>query len=67
MDLLRFEQKIIGGDPAFMKKIFKAIGQLGRKADAAALASRFNAAAEERPDVLLAYEATLARLEKKKA
>ncbi|MCZ8091996.1 MAG: leucine-rich repeat domain-containing protein [Acidovorax sp.] len=67
MDLLRFEQKIIGGDPAFMKKIFKAIGQLGRKADAAVLASRFNAAAEERPDVLLAYEATLARLEKKKA
>jgi hypothetical protein len=67
MDLLRFEQKIIGGDPAFMKKIFKAIGQLGTKADAAKLASRFNAAAEERPDVRLAYEATLARLEKKKA
>eukprot|EP01030_Chromulinospumella_sphaerica_P008979 gene8979-8787_t len=67
MDLLRFEQKIIGGDPAFMKKIFKAIGQLGTKADAAVLASRFHAAAEERPDVLLAYEATLARLEKKKA
>ena len=66
MDLLRLERQIIGGDPAFMKKIFKAIGQLGSKADAAVLASRFNAAAESRPDVLQAYEAAVARLEKKK-
>lgn len=67
MDLLRFERQIIGGDPAFMKKIFKAIGQLGSKSDAAVLASRFDAAAETRPEVLQAYEAALARLEKKKA
>lgn len=67
MDLLRFEQKIIGGDPAFMKKIFKAIGQLGSKADAAVLASRFDAATDDRPDVVQAYEATLERLGRKKA
>ncbi|MGP1630053.1 MAG: leucine-rich repeat domain-containing protein, partial [Giesbergeria sp.] len=28
IDLLRFEKHILGGDAAFMKKIFKAIGQL---------------------------------------
>ena len=67
IDLLRLDKHIIGGDAAFMKKIFKAIAQLGGKADAAVLASRFNAAAEARPDVQQAYEATLARLEKKKA
>lgn len=67
MDLLRLESRIIGGDAAFMKKIFKAIGQLGSKADAAVLASRFNAATEARADVLEAYEATVARLAKKKA
>ncbi|WP_157422046.1 hypothetical protein [Acidovorax sp. Root219] len=57
---------IVGGDAVFMKRIFKAIGQLGSKADAAVLASRFDAAAEDRPDVLQAFEAALARLEKKK-
>ncbi|EJE53130.1 hypothetical protein PMI14_02204 [Acidovorax sp. CF316] len=67
IDLLRFEKHIVGGDAAFMKKVFKAIGQLGSKADAAVLASRFDAAAEARADVLEAYEATLARLAKKKA
>lgn len=66
IDLLRFEQFIIGGDAAFMKKIFKAIGQLGNKADAAVLASRFDVTQETRPDVAQAYEATLARLGKKK-
>lgn len=66
MDLLRFERQIIGGDAAFMKKIFKAIGLLGSKADAGVLASRFDVAAETRPEVLQAYEAALARLEKKK-
>lgn len=67
IDLLRLEKHIIGGDAAFMKKIFKAIAQLGGKADAAVLASRYDVAAETRPDVVAAYEATLARLGKKKA
>ena len=40
IDLLRFEKHILGGDTAFMKKVFKAIGQLGGKADAAVLARR---------------------------
>lgn len=57
---------IVGGDAVFMKRIFKAIGQLGSKADAALLASRFDASAEDRPDVLQAFEAALARWEKKK-
>lgn len=67
IDLLRFEKHILGGDAAFMKKIFKAIGQLGSKADAAVLTSRFNVAAETRPDVANAYHAAVARLAKKKA
>jgi len=67
IDLLRFEKHILGGDVAFMKKIFKAIGQLGAKADAAVLASRFDVAAETRPDVSEAYHAAVARLGKKKA
>lgn len=67
IDLLRFEKHIIGGDAAFMKKIFKAIGQLGSKADATVLASRFDVAAENRADVVAAYDATMARLDKKKA
>ncbi len=67
IDLLRFEKHIIGGDPAFMKKIFKAIGQLGTKADAAVMASRFDVSAEARTDVAEAYEATLKKLEKKKS
>lgn len=66
IDLLRFEKHILGGDAAFMKKIFKAIGQLGAKADAAVLASRFDVAAEVRPDVAEAYHAAVARLGKKK-
>lgn len=66
IDLLRFEQFIIGGDAAFMKKIFKAIGQLGAQADAAVLASRFDVTQETRADVAQAYEATVARLGKKK-
>lgn len=67
IDLLRFEKHIIGGDAAFMKKIFKAIGQLGRKADAAVLASRFNVAAEARPDVAEAYHEAVVRLGKAQA
>lgn len=67
IDLLRFEKHILGGDAAFMKKIFKAIGQLGGKADAAVLASRFDVTAETRPDVAEAYHAAAARLGKKKA
>ena len=67
IDLLRFEKHVIGGDAAFMKKIFKAIGQLGVKADAAVLASRFDAMVETRPDVALAYQAAATRLSKKKA
>ena len=67
IDLLRFEKHILGGDAAFMKKIFKAVGQLGSRADAALLASRFDAAAEARPDVAEACLATLKKLEKKKA
>lgn len=67
IDLLRFEKHILGGDAAFMKKIFKAIGQLGSKADAAVLPSRFDVAAETRPDVADAYHAAVARLAKKKA
>jgi len=67
IDLLRFEKHILGGDAAFMKKIFKAIGQLGSKADAAVLAHHFDAAAETRPDVADAYHAAVARLAKKKA
>ncbi|MDP2770696.1 MAG: hypothetical protein Q8O81_12790 [Giesbergeria sp.] len=67
IDLLRFEKHIIGGDPAFMKKVFKAIGQLGAKADAAVLASRFDVAAEARPDVVDAYHDAVVRLGKKKA
>ncbi|MBB6557495.1 hypothetical protein HNP48_000159 [Acidovorax soli] len=66
MDLLRFERHIIGGDAAFMKKIFKAIGQLGTRSDAAVLASRYDAAADDRPDVVQEYEATLVRLGRKK-
>ena len=67
IDLLRFEKHILGGDAAFMKKIFKAIGQLGTKADAAALASRFDVSAETRPDVADAYEAAMKKLGKKKS
>jgi hypothetical protein len=67
IDLLRFEKHILGGDAAFLKKIFKAIGQLGGKADAALLASRFDVSAETRPDVAEACKAALARLQKKKA
>ena len=67
IDLLRFEKHILGGDTAFMKKVFKAIGQLGGKADAAVLARRFDVAAETRPDVAEAYHAAVARLAKKKA
>ena len=63
---LRFEKHILGGDAVFMKKIFKAIGQLGSKADAAVLASRFDVSAEARPDVAEAYEATMKKLGKKK-
>lgn len=66
IDLLRFEKHIIGGDAAYMKKIFKAVSQLGTRDDAALLASRFNVANEARPDVVAAYEAAVARLEKKK-
>jgi GTPase SAR1 family protein len=50
-----------------MKKVFKAIGQLGAKADAAVLASRFDVSAETRPDVAEAFEATLKKLQKKKS
>jgi hypothetical protein len=67
IDLLRFDTHIIGGDAAYMKKIFKAVGQLGGKADAVLLPRQFNAAAETRPDVVAAYDAAVARLEKKKA
>lgn len=67
IDLLRFEKHILGGDAAFMKKVFKAIGQLGAKADAAVLASRFDVSAETRPDVAEAFEATLKKLQKKKS
>jgi hypothetical protein len=67
IDLLRCEKHILGGDAAFMKKVFKAIGQLGAKADAAVLASRFDVSAETRTDVAEAYEATLKKLEKKKS
>jgi len=66
IDLLRFEKHIIGGDAAFMKKIFKAIGQLGANADAAVLTSRFDVAQEVRPDVIEAYEAAVKKLGKKK-
>ena len=66
IDLLRFEKQVIGGDAAFMKKIFKAIGQLGGRGDAAVLARRFDVAAETRPDVASVYQATMARLGKKK-
>lgn len=67
IDLLGFEKHILGGDAAFMKKVFKAIGQLGTKADAAVLASRFDVSAETRADVVEAFEATLKKLEKKKS
>lgn len=67
IDLLRLEERILGGDAAFMKKTFKAIGQLGTRADAALLTSRFDVAAEARPDVAEACLATLKKLEKKKA
>ena len=67
IDLLGFEKHILGGDAAFMKKVFKAIGQLGTKADAAVLASRFDVSAETRTDVAEAFEATLKKLEKKKS
>ena len=67
IDLLRLEKHILGGDTAFMKKTFKTIGQLGSKADAAALPSRFDVAAETRPDVINAYHAAVARRAKKKA
>lgn len=66
IDLLKLDAHIIGGDAAFMKKIFKAVGQLGSKADATLLASQFNVASETRPDVAAAYEATMVRLGKKK-
>lgn len=66
IDLLRFEKHILGGDAAFMKKIFKAIGQVGGKADAGVLARRFDVAAETRLDVTEAYQAAMARLGKKK-
>lgn len=66
IDLLRFEKHILGGDAAFMKKIFKAIGQLGSAADADLLVSRFDVVAEARPDVAEAFNAAMARLEKKK-
>ncbi len=66
MDLLRCDRCIIGGDAAFMKRNFKAIGQLGGKADAAVLASRFDAASDGRPDLVEACEATLVRLGEKR-
>lgn len=66
IDLLRFEKHILGGDAAFMKKIFKAIGQLGSAADEALLAGRFDVSAESRPDVADAHRATVARLQKSK-
>lgn len=67
IDLLRLEKHILGGDAAFMKKVFKAIGQLGTRADAAVLAGRFDVSAEARTDVAEAYEAALKKLEKKKS
>lgn len=67
IDLLRFERHIIGGDAVFMKKTFKAIGQLGALADGAALANSFDISAETRPDVLKAYQDAITRLGKKKA
>lgn len=67
IDMLGLEKHIIGGDAAFMKKLFKAIGQLGRKSDAALLANQFNVADEGRQDVAAAYQAAIARLSKKKA
>ncbi len=67
IDMLGLEQHIIGGDAAFMKKIFKAVGQLGCRPDAALLASQFNVADEARTDVATAYEVAVARLLKKKA
>jgi Leucine-rich repeat (LRR) protein len=66
IDLLRFEKHILGGDAPFMKKIFKAIGQLGAKADGTVLASRFDVSAETRHDVAEAYQAAVARLGKNK-
>lgn len=62
-----FEKHIIVGDAAFMKKVFKVIGQLDSKAGAAGLASRYDAAAETRPNMLGPYEATLARLARRMA
>ena len=67
IDLLGLEKHILGGDAAFVKKAFKAIGQLGTKADAAVLAGRFDVSAETRADVVEAFEATLKKLEKKKS
>lgn len=66
IDLLRFEKRVIGGDVVFVKKILKSVGLLGQRADAVLLASRFDAAAETRPDIIAAYEATMVRLGKKK-
>ncbi len=66
VDMLALDKHIIGGDAAFMKKIFKAVGQLGCRADAALLASQFNVADEARPDVATAYQAAMVRLLKKK-
>ncbi len=66
IDMLGLDKRIIGGDAAFMKKIFKAVGHLGCRADAALLASQFNVADEARPDVATAYQAAMAGLLKKK-
>lgn len=65
IDLLRFEKHVIGGDAAFVKKIFKVVSRLGQYADAAVLANRFDVAAETRPDVIDAYETAIVRLRKK--
>lgn len=66
IDLLNFECKIIGGDNVFMKKIFKAIGQLGNASDIPLIEQNYSVENEKREDVKKEYQAMMAKLTKKK-
>ncbi|WP_285961477.1 leucine-rich repeat domain-containing protein [Pseudomonas tohonis] len=66
IDLLRFEKRVIGGDAVLLKKALKSLGQLGERRHVPLLQAAFDAQGEGRADVLDAYAATVAKLEKKK-
>lgn len=66
IDLLRHDHAILGGDNVYMKKCFKAIGQLGNASDIPLVEQNYSVANETREDVKKEYQAMLAKLTKKK-